>query len=476
MPEVTSEQLERLVRLADEFDRRDRLSDIASDGYFEELWERPHLIGALATMPPKAGEEWTEDQLALWLRTIEGTARLVYKMDPKWGGESDAVEDHAAIFKARYVDALLLALEGEIESGEVQLSEESKGSQHGTPLCNRIERCLDRWAMHAPWLAGEIAAESPTQRVRANVEADWLDEPEEPELDFARPEPEEIEQTKVEPGPGDEPSPTEDEQDFPGAWLAREAYPGPLWQRIPEALKEAGRPLTKDELYEALDQRQGVGAKLSHMVKGGEVTLDDEGRYTLVEEEEPEEDPEPDEEPEAEAQTEEAVEEPEEDFSDTAPIHTKDEPLDIPEHLAADAERLVNLCELEPSSAPELSDATGIAEADVRQLLKLLAKQKRLEKRGTRKRGSFMTPVYRVPPSLEEQGVTVRYADRSGSIESRITHQLDVEVATPVQQLATKLVLPTGEVMQAVEQMERRGEVVWGPGGCRLPNADEVAV
>lgn len=227
MTEFTAEQLETLQRMADQENRRERLGDMASDEWFEALWGRPHMLAALTTLLPKEGERLTEAQLMLWLEVAEKTARLVYGLRSDWN--DIMCPDPSAHPETEFEPAV--AADGQVDASDSSTSEEE-----------------------------------------AKPEAEDDPEPEPPEAD---PAPDETE-TQSENG-GEQ----AERDDAPGSWLARRIYQGPLDRRIPEALAAAEGPLTKDELYEALDQKRGVGAKLAWMVKDGTVTLDDEGRYAL---------------------------------------------------------------------------------------------------------------------------------------------------------------------------------------------------
>lgn len=71
----------------------------------------------------------------------------------------------------------------------------------------------------------------------------------------------------------------------------------------------------------------------------------------------------------------------------------------------------------------------------------------------------------RVPKPAEREGLTVRQADRSGTVQGRVLECLGERGELTVEELATHLVLPRRLVGEACTALARSDAVVKGPGG-----------
>lgn len=125
-------------------------------------------------------------------------------------------------------------------------------------------------------------------------------------------------------------------------------------------------------------------------------------------------------------------------------------------------ERMAQFCDLEPKAIREFVSELGITRATV---MRILQHSHRFEQYGERRFGKTTQPVYRpVPLPHERPDVTIRQADRTGSVEGRVLAQLQASRLT-IEQLATRLVLHPRLVAEAVSALAREGDVEKLPGG-----------
>lgn len=123
-------------------------------------------------------------------------------------------------------------------------------------------------------------------------------------------------------------------------------------------------------------------------------------------------------------------------------------------------ERIKALCENESRTTAALAEILGEDPTLVRKVTEKLARLNEVERRGWSREGSTEKPKYRIRPSLAEQGVTVKQADRSEDITVAIRRQLRVNGGQSIAALATQLVRHPRDIASGVQELLRSGEAV----------------
>lgn len=149
---------------------------------------------------------------------------------------------------------------------------------------------------------------------------------------------------------------------------------------------------------------------------------------------------------------------------DDAPRKPRGGPERLPDRLRPLAERIKATCELEPKSAPGIAEATGIDRREVRGIVKTLVKLNELQAYGAEKRGSTAVAKYRVPPKLEDLGVTVKQVERSDNLEQDILERLHEDGPLSIKKLAAALCHHPRDVAAGVSALIARDEVSKRPG------------
>lgn len=149
------------------------------------------------------------------------------------------------------------------------------------------------------------------------------------------------------------------------------------------------------------------------------------------------------------------------DYDDVAP-RKRTGATEIPDFLRADADKIVGLCSLDRRSVDDLVEVTGMARNDVKRLVNLLAKRGEIQPYGSKPKKGTSTHVacYRARPSLEEQGVTVKQADRPEDITVAIRAELREHGRMSIARLAAEIVRHPRDVAEGVQTLVRDGAVV----------------
>jgi Mn-dependent DtxR family transcriptional regulator len=141
------------------------------------------------------------------------------------------------------------------------------------------------------------------------------------------------------------------------------------------------------------------------------------------------------------------------------------------------ARRIEEACTLERRTVAEIAELLGEDKRLVGQMVKAMERVGRIESRGGKSVGSQLMACYqrRLRPE-EDPSITIRQADRTGSVESRVVAVLEQDERLTVEQLAAALVLHPRIVAQAVSTLRGEGRVEKLPGGAYQLAEDTRAV
>jgi Mn-dependent DtxR family transcriptional regulator len=141
------------------------------------------------------------------------------------------------------------------------------------------------------------------------------------------------------------------------------------------------------------------------------------------------------------------------------------------------ARRVEEACTLERRTVAEIAGLLGEEKRLVGQMVKAMERVGRIESRGGRPVGAQLVACYqrRLRPE-EDPSITIRQADRTGSVESRVVAVLEQDERLTVEQLAAALVLHPRIVAQAVSTLRGEGRVEKLPGGAYQLAEDTRAV
>ena len=129
------------------------------------------------------------------------------------------------------------------------------------------------------------------------------------------------------------------------------------------------------------------------------------------------------------------------------------------------ADRILAALRDEPMCAPRVAQKLGADRRHVRNVIKRLARGGEIEPRGTeRNNNNLLSTKYRVKPTLDQAGVTVRHADRTGPVRGRVLRCLRDHGDQTIEQLAARLVLHPKVLAPVVEDLIRDGDVEKFPG------------
>lgn len=136
----------------------------------------------------------------------------------------------------------------------------------------------------------------------------------------------------------------------------------------------------------------------------------------------------------------------------------------IPREHRALADEIKAVCELEPKALPTIAEAVGVDPKLARSVIAKLVALRELQSYGAVKVDGKPRPTYRVTPSLAEQGVEVKHAERSDNIEEDIAARLRDDGPLSIGRLSAALCRHPREIAAAVAELISRGEVAKRPG------------
>lgn len=129
----------------------------------------------------------------------------------------------------------------------------------------------------------------------------------------------------------------------------------------------------------------------------------------------------------------------------------------LPPEWSDIAERIKALCENEPRTTAAMAEILDEDRQLVRKVTEKLVRLGELSRRGWAM--GTTNPKYGIPPTLADQGVTVKQADRSEDLDVVVRRQLRLHGRQSIAALATKLVRHPRDIALCVQEMLRNGEV-----------------